>query len=182
MGAQNWRAESGVSLIELMVGISMSLVVLAGGLVTLELATRQQPRINERGDRIQESRAVLERITRELRQTYAVNASSSSSLDVYTYKGTGDSSAAQQTRVVFDCSGGSCTRQQGDVSGGALDSADELIEGVTNADIFTYTPDNVNPEYVQVKFTFEIKREASDPTDDVTVSDGVQLRNAAVPD
>lgn len=179
-----WRRlrseQSGITLMELMVAIAISLVTLVAALAALEVVARQQPRISNHGLRIQEARAALEQMTRDLRQTYSVNSSSSASLDVLTYLRTPGGNSSEQRRVVYDCTASSCTRQEGSVDG-ALAASELIIDEVRNSDIFSYQPDNVNPRYVKVKFSFEIKRDPTDPAQPVTLSDGVQLRNTAVP-
>lgn len=178
MRLRRHKDESGLTMVELLVAMGISLITFSAVVAVLEVISRQQPRVSEHGVRVQVARNALERMTRDLRQTYSVNASSSSSLDVLTYKRTGTGQPAEQRRVIFDCSSGACSRQEGPVNG-ALNAAQTLITAVTNSDIFTYQPDNVNPSVLRIKFTFDVKKDSTDPAGPVTLSDGVQLRNTS---
>lgn len=169
-------SQSGISVLELTVASAMSLIALAAAGVGLQAMFHQQPRISEHGQRVQEARVGLERMTRVLRQTYSVNVSSSSYVDVLTYKRVTGGQTAEQRRVVIDCSGTTCTEQEGPVDG-ALGSAVTFITGVTNADIFNYEPDLVNPSFLRIKLKFDIKENQKDPAGPATLSEGVQLRN-----
>lgn len=160
--------------------MGISLVMMAAVLTVLIVVSRQQPRISAHGHRIQDARVALEQVTRDLRMTYAVNSSSSTYLDVLTYMRVGESLTAEQRHVVYDCSGGSCSRQEGVVDG-TLSPAETIFTGVDNADIFSYEPDNVNPHYLRIKFSFDIKNDQTDPTGPATLSAGVQLRNVSNP-
>lgn len=170
---------SGVTLLELLVAIGISVITLATALAVLEVVSRQQPRITQHGLRVQQARTALERMTRDLRATYAVNASSSSAVDVLTLVrpvGLG----LQPRRVRFDCSGGVCGRQEGVADpDGQLGAAQTLITGVANTDIFAYQPNNVDPRYARIKFRFDVKANSTDPAGPVTLSDGVQFRNTS---
>ena len=172
--------QAGFSLVELLIASSILIVVLGATLSVLVVAERQQPRITKHGERVQDARNALERMTRDLRQSYSVTAESSASIDVLTYRRTSPNQPAQQWRVVYDCTGGDCLRQEGAPTG-ALGAAVTLFTGVTNADIFTFQPSNVNPHFVTIKLRFGVKANSTDPASPVTLSDGVQLRNVSVP-
>ena len=169
--------ESGITMLEMILASAMSLLVLGAALGILMLFARQQPRVSEHGQRVQEVRLALERMTKDLRQTYEVNSSSSTSIDVRTFKRTDSGEHAVQRRVVYDCYSGSCTRQEGPIEG-TLGSQQPLITDVTNTDIFSYEPDLVNPTFLRIKLRFDVKESPNDPAGPKTLSEGVQLRNS----
>ncbi len=169
---------SGITMLEMLLASSLSLITLMAATSVLMLVTRQQPRVSEHGQRIQEVRVALERMTRDLRQTYLVNASSSTSIDVRTYKRSVQGQPAVQWRVVYNCYSGSCTRQEGPIED-SLGLEQPLITGVTNTDIFSYEPDLVNPSFLRIKLSFDVKESPNDPVGPKTLSEGVQLRNSS---
>ena len=171
--------EAGLSLIELLVATTMMLVTAAAAMAIVTLVIRQQPRISEHGHRVQEVRVGLERMTRDLRQTYAVNESSSSHVEVLTWLSATEGQPAVERRVLYQCNAGDCTRQEGP-AGGSLGAAVTLITGVTNTDIFSYQPDQVNPSFLRIKLSFDVKENPTDPAGPKTLSDGVQLRNTSL--
>ncbi len=118
-------------------------------------------------------------MTRDLRQTYAVNNSSSNQVEVLTWLRTAEGQPAEQRRVLYHCNAGDCTRQEG-AAGGNLGAAQIIITGVTNTDIFSYQPDQVNPRFLQIKLRFDVKESPSDPASPRTLSEGVQLRNTSL--
>ncbi len=170
--------QSGISVVELTVASAMMLIALTAAGVGLQAMIRQQPRISEHGHRVQEVRVGLEQMTRTLRQTYAVNVSSSNSVEVLTYLKLSEGPAVQR-RVLYHCYAGECTSAEGPV-GGSLGSAETIITGVTNTDIFSYQPDLVNPSFLQIKLSFDVKESPSDPASPKTLSEGVQLRNTSL--
>lgn len=179
-GATRALGESGTTLIELIVATGVFIVVVAAVLTVLEVMVRQQPRASQHGLRVQEGRAALERMTRELRQTYSVRSASSSSVDVLTYERQAAGQAAVQRHIFYDCSTGDCTRQEGPVNEELDPLVQSIFTGVTNGDIFSYSPSNVDPNYVRVKLTFDVKANSTDPQGPVTVTDGVEMRNVLV--
>ena len=171
--------EAGLTIIELMAATTMMLVTAAAVLGILNLVTRQQPRISEHRHRVQEVRVGLERMTRDLRQTYAVNESSSNHVEVLTWLRVTDGQPAERRRVLYQCDAGDCTRQEGP-AGGSLGAAVTHITGVTNTDVFSYQPDMVNPSYLRIKLSFDVKKGPKDPAGPKTLSEGVQLRNTSL--
>src|SRR6187401_154076 len=115
--------EAGFTLVELLVGITLMLLVLAAGFTLLQVVIRTEPAIQDSNTSIQQGQIVAERMARELRQTYDVNSASASSLSVDTYIQTasncsgGAGTTAVQCRVVYSCTANSCTRTVSEVNG-----------------------------------------------------------------
>jgi hypothetical protein len=108
---------------------------------TLWSVQRSEVYVRGRSAAIDDMRSALNRMTKDLRQTYAINGvPTSTHLDVQTYiKGV-------EARVVFDMSGGTLKRS---VNGGG---AVTIQDGLTNASIFTYSPDASAPDVVMITF------------------------------
>ncbi|HYP55653.1 MAG TPA: prepilin-type N-terminal cleavage/methylation domain-containing protein, partial [Solirubrobacterales bacterium] len=62
------RDERGLTLVELIVAASLGLVVVGGALTMFMGGVRSEPRTASKVAAIQEARATIDRITRELRQ------------------------------------------------------------------------------------------------------------------
>ncbi|HET6831979.1 MAG TPA: prepilin-type N-terminal cleavage/methylation domain-containing protein [Solirubrobacterales bacterium] len=175
------RHDAGYTLIELLIGITLMLLVLAAGLTLLQIVTRSEPAIREANASIQDAQIAAERMTRELRQTYAVNSASPTSLSVDTYlqqssscAGTGGSETARQCRVAYTCGSSSCTRTVSEVNGTGAQTA-TVITGLTSTDVFSYSPSAAEP--ISISLTLQLAGEGSD--DAITISDGVVLRNVS---
>jgi type II secretory pathway pseudopilin PulG len=143
--------DAGYTLIELLIGITLMLLVLAAGFTLLQIVTRSEPAIRQANASIQDAQIAAERMTRELRQTFAVNSASTTSLSVDTYlqqssscAGTGGTETARQCRVVYTCGSTSCTRTVSEVNGTGAQTA-TVITGLTSADVFSYSPSATDP-------------------------------------
>jgi type II secretory pathway pseudopilin PulG len=175
------RGASGHTLVELLVAASIFLLLLGAGLAVLPMVLRSEPRISERAAHIQQARALIERLTRELRQGSGVESATSTGLQFLTYvrrtecgSSTVDEPAIQ-CRVTYSCQGGACTRTERNPDGTGSAAPVQLVGGLQSAS-FTYLPSPVAPEYVTVRLAFP----AEGGDDAVTLEDGANLRNAAL--
>jgi type II secretory pathway component PulJ len=172
---------SGHTLVELLVATSMFLALLAVGLGVLPMVLRSEPRISERAAHIQQGRALIERLTRELRQGSDVSAATSTGLTFLTYvrrTGCGNSAVTEhaiQCRVTYSCQGGTCTRTERNPDGTGTAPPVQLVEGLQSA-LFTYLPGPTLPEYVTVRLAYP----AEGGDDAITLEDGANLRNASL--
>lgn len=177
--------ESGLTLAELLVAMTLGVVVLGGVMILLIGAMRSQPRLEKQSTNIQTARFVLERLTREIREGIVVDKATASSISFQTYvrhTTCGGSSmsastvAATRCEVTYSCSGTSCTRTEAaplTYTGTAV----TIFSGLNNsASVFTYKPSSTLPTYVEVTLRLP------DPsgTGSLTVSDGASLRNATL--
>lgn len=155
------------------------LAVMGAGITTI---ARNQVRVADRSAQIQEGRAMIERITRELREGSGVQNPTPSGLSFLTYvrrqecggsePPASDDTAAIQCRVTYACTDGACTRTEARPDGFEPGPTVRLVEGLRSSAIFTYVPAD-NPGYVTV--TLEYPGQNGDET--VTLSDGATLRN-----
>lgn len=152
----------------------MTLLLVVGGtvLTMFDIGVRTEPKITQRSQRIADGRAALERMTRELRQTYSVRTTGSTEIDVLTYLRSGSASAVER-RVLYQCGDGACLRSEAAPNEAFGGSGTMFIDDIANSDVFSYTPNTISPEFVKVKLVLSIP--GQDRT--ITLSDGVNLRN-----
>lgn len=159
----------------------MFLALLAAALAVLPMVLRSEPRISERAAHIQEGRALIERLTRELRQGSGVESATSSGLEFLTYVRRTDcgSSTVQdpaiQCRVTYSCQEGTCTRTERNPDGTGAAGPVELAQGLQSAS-FSYLPSPSAAEYVTVRLAYP----AEGGDDAVTLEDGANLRNSGL--
>jgi Tfp pilus assembly protein PilW len=173
--------DRGLSLVELMVAISMLMIVLAAAVPVLISSVRNEPRLRDRAGKIQEARALVERLGRDLRSGYFVDSSTSSTLAIRTYlhQSTCDGSPSPSAtailcRVTYSCAAGACSRQVANPDGSSPGSSRTLVSGLSSSTIFSYTGSPTN--FVQVSIVFPAKG----GDDAVTLTDGFGLRNAGI--
>lgn len=177
------RDERGITLIELLVGVMISLLVFGVAASLLVISLKAQPRIGDRNYAVQQGRVLQEKLTRELRLAYGVQAATGSSLtfDTFLHRascgGTVSSATAIQCRVGYSCVAGSCTRSEGPVGAAAVDTR-ALVSGITNSStVFTYQPVTTPVNeigFVGVRLVFPAEQEGEDAA---TLEDGAALRN-----
>jgi Tfp pilus assembly protein PilW len=157
--------ERGTSLIELLVTLSLlTIVVVAFGSSFLSIQ-KSDAYVQGRAQSLDEMRFAMNRMTRDLRQGASfVGAPSASDLTVHTYV----NEAARDVR--YQVSGAQLLRSVG----GATPVA--VLNGVVTPDIFTFAPDDTNPQVVTITLQVE-PRNAPDTT--VTLESEVRLRNLA---
>ncbi len=154
--------EAGFSLMELVVVMAiLSIVLLVLG-QTLWHVQRTESYTRGRTEALDDMRAALTRMTKDLRQTSNINAATATHLDVDTYV---DGAAAT---VVYDLSGGTLTRQ---VNGG---SSATLVTEVTGATVFTYTPDATTANIVTIEL---VTTPSNLPETTLTLESEIELRN-----
>lgn len=180
------KCERGVTLVELLVFTMMLLVVLGAGSALLIVVVRNQPRVSDRDFAIQQGRVLQERFARELRQSSLVEqtpAPTSSSIIFRTYARRTQCGGAAETdptkpailcKVAYTCTAGACDRTEAPLTGQpGTPSTAQLVSGLSNSDVFGYSPDATSPEYVTMRLVFP----AEGGDDAVTLEDGVDLRN-----
>lgn len=190
--------ESGLTLIELLVAATMSVIVVGGAASMLISAVREQPSISKRAQNISSARWVLDRMVRELRNGIEVDASTATSAKVSfrtyvrrTSCGSGVASASTvrsiPCQVTYTCTTSACSRIEA-APGVETGTATKVFEGIDSASVFCYVPSaeadpatcgpagTEAPTYVRV--TLRIPDPAGSGS--LTVSDGATLRNATL--
>lgn len=175
------RDETGFTLIEQLVTMVVLVVVLGAVLALFETTAKIAPRDQERAHSIRDAQVGLDRMGRELRQAYAVNAATPNLLDVnVTIRG-------QSRRVLYDCNRPRCVRRQGapgaDLSGlGGEVVIDRLLNGVSGEPVFTYSPPGAfPPAHVEARVRVPAAGERADGhPHSVVLDDGLALRNISL--
>jgi prepilin-type N-terminal cleavage/methylation domain-containing protein len=182
-------SEGGYTLIELLVAMAIGLGLLAAVGSLLVSAMRNQPKVGEKANEVQLARAVLERLTTELRNGTVVSEATASSVSFQAYvRRTSCASSSLpaatapsikcQVTITCTASPQACVRRQaapGEVGKGTPQT---ILTGLSNgSSVFSYSPSSTSPTYVKVTLALP------DPTggkDALTVSDGATLRNAVL--
>jgi prepilin-type N-terminal cleavage/methylation domain-containing protein len=182
-------SEDGYTLIELLVAMTIGLALLTAVGSLLVSAMRSQPKVGKKAGEVQTARAILERVTTELRNGTVVNEATASSVSFQAYvrrTSCGSSALPAATAPSIKCqvtitcttSPKACVRKQalpGEVGKGTPQT---ILTGLSNAtSVFEYKPSLTSPTYVKVTLALP------DPTggkDALTVSDGATLRNAVL--
>lgn len=189
--------EAGLTLIELLVATTMSVIVIAGAASMMISAVRDQPSISGRAQNISSARWVLGRMVRELRDGKAVDASTATgaSVSFLTYVrssscGSGTNRAPSEPsipcQVTYHCTASACSRIEA-APGVETGSERPIFEGIDSA-AFCYVPSsNPSPETcgpagaeapTYVRVTLRIPNPTGSGS--LTISDGATLRNATL--
>lgn len=178
------RGDSGFTLVELLVSMTMGVVVLGAVGSLVISAMKDQPRISERAQDISTARWVLERLTREIRNGIKVDNAAASTMSFETYvrhTTCGGSvflaatAASIKCEVTYTCSTTKCTRTEA-APGVYSGTATTIFEGIDSASVFSYLPEKGTKTFVKV--TLHMPNPAGDAP--LTVSDGASLRNATL--
>jgi len=185
MGAAD---ERGFTLVELLVGAGMG-IVLMGAVATLVVsALKYQPNISKKAENVTTARAVLDRMTHELRSGERVEVAEASRVVFIGYSrrspcgGSAILAPGQPSipcRITYSCTTTSCSRTEASPSSAANSGTPQLIfSGINSNQVFTYQPKAVPAEVTYVKATLRMP----DPrgSGSLTVSDGASLRNATL--
>lgn len=187
-----------MTLIEMMVAMTMSVVVVGAVTSMLISALKDQPKISKRAENISEARWVLERLTHEIRSGVAVDRASATSVSFRTYLrriscgGAGtlaEGSPAIVCEVTYSCATTSCTRIEA-APGVYEGTARPVFSGIDSAEVFCYVPSlGEHPstcgappekpgEATYVGITLHIPNPSGGSG--LTASDGADLRNATL--
>jgi len=170
--------EGGFTLPELLMALVLGLFIVAVATTVFVTAVRTQPGLTTRSNAIQQARFTTERIVRELRQGGTVYTATATQFSFLTYVhsaacGGSPSNTAIQCRVTYTCSSGTCTRVEAKPDGTSPGTAYNVVSGLSNSNVFTYSPSSTSPTYVSATFTFP----GRNGSDAITVSDGAALMN-----
>lgn len=177
--------EAGLTLIELLVATTMSIVLVGAAGSMVISAMRSQPEVSSRANNISSARWVLERLTHELRDGVKVDNATASSISFQTYVrhttcgGTtllASTSPSIKCEVTYTCTTTSCSRTETApevLTGGTPRT---IFSGIDSSNVFSYSPSKATATYVGV--TLRIPNPSGGSA--LTVSDGASLRNATL--
>lgn len=167
------REERGLTLIEALLGLILTLVVVGMSLNLLATGQASQERTVARSETVAEVHTSVARLMRELHQASDLDYFTPQIVELNVWAGSGSDSSVVQ-RVRYDCSQGESCRRFAAPVGEALPSSGVLmITGVTNTDVFSLEPDDLDPTYVEVDV--ELKVEGAEQP--IVVADGTSLPN-----
>ena len=173
-------SEAGFTLHELLMAAAASLIVFGGLITVMTVALRSEPRAAERSTEIMQGRAAMEQMTRELRQGATVISGTPYELSLITFVnsatcGGASSETARTCRVIYECEAGVCTRTEQNPDGTGTAAAVEVLRGISEDAVFSYSPTPTTARYVGVRIEFP----SQTGDDSITLTDGVALRNPA---
>jgi type II secretory pathway pseudopilin PulG len=167
--------ERGFNLVELLVVIPMMAIVLLGIYALYNVGAHAQRQNDIRVTTLLREQNGLERMTREMRQAITFTPVSSQILDAETYVRPSGSGASVERHVRYECLDGSCVRYEGPANSAFTTGPETVIPNVQNPDVFSFSPDSVNPTFVSVKLEVQVQG-AANP---IILDGGFALRNQA---
>jgi type II secretory pathway pseudopilin PulG len=190
------RHDGGFTLIEMMVGMLLTVAIFMLALPVIDGAFKTEGRVETAALSVGDARVFSERVGRDLRLSDHVYSADQNSLSVEIYVhhtacGSGlpsaETDASILCRVDYTCSGGSgaftCTRQEG----GAAPVT--LVSGLSDGNVFSYPcppnplssgtcPATPNPDDIRyVGITAVLPNQSDIGGDAITLQDGTALRN-----
>ena len=146
------------SLIELLIELVALLAITPAILDALNNSSKVNARDTEWALSLQAGRVGLTRMANEVRQSYQLNAATPNSIDFNVTEGSASERVYYQCNVSQPSSSyRECVRLQTTVGGSlpTINTAAPIITNVLNgttADpVFTYSPDSIDPNYVQLR-------------------------------
>jgi len=174
-------SEAGMTLVELLVAASMSVVLVGAAGSMVISAVQQQPELSERSRNVATARYVLERMTREIRNGIAIYDHTDSQVSFLasvrrTACGAGveeeDNKPAIRCRITYVCTTTTCSRRETSLEQPDSGPLTPIVSGLASSQVFNYGPDEIEPTYIGV--TLNIPNPEGSGT--LTVSDGASLR------
>jgi Tfp pilus assembly protein PilW len=172
--------ETGVTLMETVVGATIAVVVFGATMSLYFGAAHSQEATSARTRTTQTAQSMLERMTREIRQSTSATVMNSQIIDLQTPVRSGPTGTATLLHVRYDCSQAqTCTRDAG--TGASLSGQPStVIEGVTNTQVFAGQNAagqamSSNPAFVTVAVNATVG--GAGGTQPIDFTDGIDLRN-----
>lgn len=195
------KDESGLTLIEMLVAAMMSVIIVGASCAMLISAVRDQPALSGKAQNVTTARYQLERIVREVRNGIVVDPGSTSSHVTMTVRlrrvacgGAAQTNASAEPiecKVIYDCSGSSCTRTEATLGNTPVGTTAIALSGIGSTGVFCFVPSaEADPtrcgprqegEKAKSPTYIGVNLEVPDPEGPglLTISDGATLRSAA---
>jgi Tfp pilus assembly protein PilW len=157
--------ERGLSLVELLVGMVVSLAILAATLQMVVIGMHKQVAVQTRVTQLAQAQLGVARIERQLRQATKVTLTSATALSFTEPVSTGVNESVAL----------SCSTTTGNCSETIAGSSQTVVSGIANSDNFTASPSNSSPDYIGIKLVI-----AAAGHSNATIADGVGLRNVTL--
>jgi Tfp pilus assembly protein PilW len=175
--------EAGLTLVELLVAASMSVILVGAAGSMLISAVKSQPRISERAQNVSKARYVLERMTREIRNGTGVEQFAAEGTSV-TFDASVRRAAcgagvqedpaepAIRCEIAYSCEGSTCTRTESDPEGVGGGTTTTVVSGLAGDQVFSREPPSGEITYIGVS----LKIPDPEGPGELSVSDGATLR------
>jgi hypothetical protein len=130
--------ESGLTLVELIIAATMSVVIVGAATAMLITALQRQGQVTQGADQVGDARTAVEKMVTQVRQgvvgtASVTNTATTSTLQMETYVdtrcGTTSVSTGTKCKVVFQCASEICSR----TTGTGTTSTERIVSGVKNA-------------------------------------------------
>jgi Tfp pilus assembly protein PilV len=141
--------ESGMSLIEMLVAMLMSVIIVGAACAMLISAVKDQPGLSTKAQNVTTARYQLERVVREVRKAVKVERATPTEVILLTRTqrttcgGTTKASPEvqrPQCRITYLCSGTSCTRTEATEGGTVVGAATVALSGLESPSVFCFVP------------------------------------------
>lgn len=193
------RDESGLTLIEMLIAALMSVILVGVSCAILINAVRDQPGLSRKAQNVTTARFQLERVVRELRNGVKLETATPSELSLVTRVHrvscggavqSNPSAEPVQCRVVYRCSGTSCTRTEATLSGTLVSTSVDALSGLGSPNVFCFVPSREEDpskcgepqqgEEASVPTYVGVNLEVPNPEGPglLTISDGATLRTS----
>lgn len=183
-GAGAWRDEGGFTLIELLMASALAIVLLGGVFGMLEMGQRVQVRDTEWALTLQEGRAGLARMTREIRQASKVEEAKASTIVFLATLG------GKNWKIKYECGVSQpgttfdeCVRLAAEEGGSLPGTGPAIVKDVLNGtEVFTYSPSSAAPTLATLKIELPAKGTlnqagSSGYSHHVVLEDAADIRN-----
>lgn len=174
------REEAGLTLAELLIAATMSVILVGAATSMLISAVRTQPQISGRAQDVSTARWVLERMTREIRNGIAVDKATATEVSFRAYvrhtacgstTASSPEAAAIVCQITYACAATACSRTEA-APGVYTGTARQIFEGIEDPEAFTYSPTASEATFVGATLRFP----NPDGGGSFTISDGASLR------
>ncbi len=191
--------EAGLTLIEMLVAMTMSVVIVGAGTAMLISAVKDQPALSRKAQNVTTARWQLERIVREVRNGVSVETATPSEVAFLASVRRADcggevladpTAEAIKCRIVYRCSATSCTRTESSPDGTVTGTATTALSGVGNPEsLFCFVPSSeadpveCGPAQAEKDPTYiGVNLEVPNPEGPglLTISDGATLRTTTL--
>ena len=189
--------EAGLTLVELLIAASMSVILVGAASAMLISAVKNQPALSKKAQNVTTARWQLERVVREIRNGVKVVGEPVASQVSFLARvpraecGGGASTggeAAIECQVTYRCEEGQCTRSEATKDGTPVGTETVALTGIGDPAVFCFVPSTetdpsrcgapATPEPTYVGVTLRVPNPNGHGM--LTISDGAALRTAAL--
>lgn len=189
--------EAGLTLVELLIAATMSVILVGAATAMLISAVQNQPALSKKSQNVTTARWQLERVVREIRNGVRVEEATPSQVSFLARvrlaecggaPAASGSEEAITCQVTYTCATGSCTRSEATEAGTPVGTPRVALTGIDDPAVFCFvpstetdpsrcgTPATPTPSYVGV--TLRVPNPNGHGK--LTITDGATLRTAAL--